>query len=401
MRILITYAGLYPHVGGISTHISLLAKGLRELGHEIDFLTYSDLPSVLFTLFFSGPASLLGKVNPGLRNLYLSNVTRIVFRLAVAIKARSRNYDLINAHHIFCAIASEPAAKRLGVPMVLTVHTYHTYELVSPFVSGRLRFLETRSLEEEKKAYHLASHILAVDRRIGEYLRSSGVPNEKIGIMLNSVDTTEFSPRMDKRLFREQFGLPDDKPVILCPRRLVEKNGVVYPVKAGAILKERMKNFLLVYAGDGELRETILRLAKDLRLEENLMLLGFIDHDRMNMLYNAADVVVIPSVHSYGLEEASSISALEAMASGIPVVASEIGGLKDIIRSGYNGTLVPEKDERALADAVYIALTDMTYRDRIVQNSTACAKSNFSYITRARYFLEASAGMVSNKNNDT
>jgi len=205
--------------------------------------------------------------------------------------------------------------------------------------------------------------------------------------MLNPVDTDIFAPRPDKDEYRKLFNIPQNKAVILCPRRLVKKTGVKYAVLACVHLKNKIKDFVLVCAGDGREKTTIKELIKRHELEDNVLLLGAVEHNKMSNLYNAADVVVIPSIHVAGLEEATSISALEAMASGIPVVASNIGGLKDIIKTDFNGVLVPEENEKELADAIYEILTNRETYDSISHNSVEFVRENLSYISRAEFLI--------------
>ena len=83
----------------------------------------------------------------------------------------------------------------------------------------------------------------------------------------------------------------------------------------------------------------------------------------MKFLYNTADIVLIPSIHSDGLEEATSISSLEAMASGVSVIASDIGGLSDIFEDGSNGLLVPDGNVGALEKAILKLLNNFSLYD--------------------------------------
>jgi len=219
------------------------------------------------------------------------------------------------------------------------------------------------------------------------------VPADKIDIMFNPVDTDIFTPKSEKNKYRKLFNIPEDKTVILCPRRLVKKNGVIYPVLACVHLREKIKDFVLVYTGDGGERTTIEELIKKYKLENNVLLLGSVEHNnnKMNKLYNAADVVVIPSILSEGMEEATSISALETMASGIPVIASNIGGLKNIIKNKFDGILVSEKNEKEFADTIYAILTNKEMYESISHNSVGSVRGNFSYMSRTEFFIKVAA----------
>lgn len=387
MKMLMVYYGPYPHIGGLSTHMELVGRGLKNLGNEVDYLSLSSFPRFIQILFFTGPRYFLDKIWNGLGNFYFLYICNILFGLVLFYKAHYKSYDLISAQDISSSVTAGFIKKIFHIPVILTVHTYYTFEMISSGFLKKNSLIEKLSLNYEKKAYDLASHIITVDSRLCDYLISLNIPQDKINIILNPVDIDNFSPKDSKTSYRELFNLPDDKYIILCPRRLVEKNGVIYPLLACTYLKEHMDNFVLVYAGDGPERSNIEKLSRSNNLEGNILLLGSVNHECINKLYNASDVVVIPSVHIDGLEEATSISALESMASGVPVIASNIGGLKDIIKNGFNGVLVPERNEKELAIAIYELIKNKDMYEYISHNSIKDIENNFSYISRAEHFV--------------
>ena len=133
-------------------------------------------------------------------------------------------------------------------------------------------------------------------------------------------------------------------------------------------LLKKGKDFILIYAGEGKEKEILYNLISKYHLEDNVKILGYVSHNKIYEIYNMADVVVVPSVTHKGHEEGLGITALEAMSTGIPVVASEIGGLKEIIKDGYNGILVPEKDYIAIAKAIFTLKEFPELRNKLVEN---------------------------------
>lgn len=392
MKILMIYGGPYPHIGGLSTHMELMGTGLKKLGHEVDYLSSSSFSKPIQILFLSGPVFVLNKVYTGLGTIYYLYIASLMLSLKLLYKMHYERYDIINVHQLVAGVCTGLVRKMLfPMPIILTIHTYFTPEAISSGILKKDSFLEKITIKKEKKVYNIASHIMTVDNRLKDYVLSFGVPADGIDVMFNPVDTDIFVPHPEKNEYRKLFNIPEDKTVILCPRRLVKKNGVIYPVLASVYLKEKIKDFVLVYAGDGGERTAIEKSIKKYNLKNNVLLLGSVEHNKMNKLYNAADVVVIPSIHSEGMEEATSISALEAMASGVPVIASNIGGLKDIIKNGFNGILVPEKDEKELADAIYEILANKEMYKNISHNSVEYVRENFSYLTRAEFFMKVVA----------
>jgi len=221
-----------------------------------------------------------------------------------------------------------------------------------------------------------------------------GVPGDRIEVVYNPVDTDSFQPSSDKDKFKPTFGIPNNRKVILCARRLVEKNGVVYPVLALPQLKQWVRDFVLVYAGDGPEEDKLTKLVRRHELDDHVLMLGAVDHDRMHQLLSTADLAIVPSINVMGLEEATSISALEAMASGVPVVASNIGGLRDIIEDGVNGILVPPGQPLEIALAVRRLLEDDDAYRRIAENAAEYASENFSYLSRAQALVRIANRLI-------
>ncbi len=152
---------------------------------------------------------------------------------------------------------------------------------------------------------------------------------------------------------RAAWNVPENKFVLFCPRRLVKKNGVIYPALALASMKELdRERFLVLHAGEGGERAEMERIIRERQLADHVRLLGGQDPEAVRELYRLADAVLVPSVHSENVEEATSLSALEAMASGRPLIAGRVGGLAEMVRDGETGLLVPAADPEALAAAI-------------------------------------------------
>ena len=98
--------------------------------------------------------------------------------------------------------------------------------------------------------------------------------------------------------------------------------------------------------------EDMKKKARELGVEDRVTMLGAVDHKDMIRYYALSDIVLVPSIYSAGVEEATSISALEAMGSGVPLIACAVGGLKEIVEHGKDGLLVEEKNVEELSDAM-------------------------------------------------
>ena len=176
--------------------------------------------------------------------------------------------------------------------------------------------------------------------------------------------------------------------MLFCPRRLVKKNGVIYPSLALATMSpgERSR-FLLLHAGEGGERAEMERIVAENHLEENVRLLGGQGPDAIRQLYRLTDIVLVPSVHSENVEEATSLSALEAMASGRPLIAGAVGGLAEMVVDGENGLLVPA-DAKALAAAILRLAAAPELGSRLAAAARHYVVENHSHLRAAAAYVE-------------
>jgi glycosyltransferase involved in cell wall biosynthesis len=171
------------------------------------------------------------------------------------------------------------------------------------------------------------------------------------------VDTSRFEPSREiRRTVREALTI-GDAPCVFSAGRLVRKKGFEVLIDAARQLRRVYPNVRVLIAGDGDLRAELAARAAD--TSGVVTLLGNQSQDAIARLAAAADVIAVPSVH----DEAGNVDglpnfALEALASGTPVVATRVGGLPDAIEDGVTGRLVPEGDAAALAAAIAALLTD-------------------------------------------
>ena len=379
MNILLATIFEYPHTGGLSTHMQTLKAGLEHWGHRVDTLSFSDLPLVTRKYFVQAPSFLLNQRRQG--SGFVWSQRRRMAYLRTLIKQVKNRYDVVGAQDVYAALA----AIQNNCPTVLTVHGYMAREAVSKGTvlpdSPEMAELE----ETEKAAYTQAKRVVTVDRRIHDYIQElTGV--DPIAIH-NFIDTEAFKPnKANKVAYRKDLGLPETAEILFVPRRLTEKNGVIYPALAMPQLLKRHPEALLIYAGDGEEKGYLQNIIAQRQLQKHIRLLGAVPHAHMQKYYAASDVVLIPSVHSAGVEEATSIAALEAMGSKTPVVASAVGGLKEIIDHKKTGLLVQEKNIPDLVEAVDKLLRDRTFSESLADCARQKIEAEFSHIRCAQKY---------------
>lgn len=380
MKILITTVFDYPHAGGLSTHVTTLKAGLEARGHEVDVLSISDVPGWQSKFIARGPSFVLNKVKKG-KGILWSRKARQNMLQTLIEKNKHKNYDIINAQDVFATFASIAS----GIPTVSTVHGYMAFEAVSAGSveenSEEAKFLQ----EMEIKAYSQTRKVITVDQRIKDYVKKqAGVEGTAIR---NFIDIHDFKPAVEKKAeLRQKHGFSEDDLVFFVPRRLTKKNGVIYPTLAFPKVLEKFPNAKLVYAGMGEAFEELKALVAEKGLENQVTLLGAIPHKQVKDFFALADVVLVPSIHSAGVEEATSISALEAMGSGIPLIACAVGGLKEIVNHEKDGLLVEERNTGELEDAMIYLLENPETGAALAKRARQKIEEEYSHLAAAEKY---------------
>lgn len=202
-------------------------------------------------------------------------------------------------------------------------------------------------------------------------------PEVQPEIISMGVDTTKF----DRKYYVPEYFGQNGKKVVLFVGRLVEIKGVSYLIDA---MKEI--DGLLVIVGDGPIRSELQKKAEG--LGDKVIFLGAKSHDELKCVYASSDLFCAPSVTTAkGEKEGLGLVILEAMASGLPVVGSNSGGISQLIQDGVNGLLCEEKNSHELAKKINLLLTDNAMREKILENSEKTVKK-FDYCSLAAKYVE-------------
>ena len=258
-----------------------------------------------------------------------------------AIKSSS----LIHAHghpYLSSLIAAK-IAKRYHKPFVLTQHNtfieynniWETVERLNDLVVGK------QVLKEAKK-------IIAVSNATRKYVLNLGADPEKVLVLHNGVDLNRFKPAPKLREeTRKKLGIHPHEIVILTVRRLVYKNGIDTLIEAAKIAIKKNSNIIFLAVGTGPDFNEVKAKIDQLGIGKNFKLAGFVSDENLPAYYNAADFFVLPSSSGEGLP----LVGLEALSSGLPLVATDVGGIKEVMIKGY-GKLVPPRNPEAMAESI-------------------------------------------------
>lgn len=254
---------------------------------------------------------------------------------------RRKQFDVVHAHWL---IPQGIVQSFFKMPYLVTGHGGD----VTSLNQGVLKVLKRRCLQR-------AGAVTTVSQPLKDILNEI-CSDKQIEIMPMGCDTKEFSPEYRKENYFGQNG----KPVVLFVGRLAEVKGVTYLIEA-----MKQVDAMLVIVGDGPLREQLQEQAKP--LGDKVQFLGAKAHDQLAEIYASADVFAAPSVRAKdGGVEGFGLVFLEAMASGLPIVASRSGGIPYLVHDGENGLLVEPGNVEELAGAIERVLENRDMRAELV-----------------------------------
>jgi len=249
----------------------------------------------------------------------------------------------VHGHPYPSSCVAVKIAEKFSKPIVLTQHnTFIDYGSFWNIVE------KLNDLIVGKMVIKAADKILVVSNATLNYVLSLGAKRQKTEVLYNGVDLERFKPEKRSKLkIRRTVGIPEDSFVLLTVRRLVYKNGVDTLLESAKMAIEENPHLLFLVIGSGPDREKINAKIREFRLEKNFRLLGFVPDADLPHYYKAADLFVLPSKSGEGMP----LVLLEAMACGLPVVATNVGGVPEIIDRDC-GKIVPPNDAADLAEAL-------------------------------------------------
>jgi glycosyltransferase involved in cell wall biosynthesis len=341
-RLCIVTHTFLPHVGGIEKVVYEQSKRLRQKSFDPMVVTNRiDTPK---SYVVDGiPVECYESLNTGFR-LGIPYSIPTVTSLETFLRAVQSN-KIVHAHgHPYLtSLLAAKLAKRYSKPFVLTQHnTFIEYDSIFNEIE------RVNDLTVGKQTLKEADKIIAVSNATKDYVLSLGAKPDKVTVLHNGVDLVKFRPIEGKRQeMRKKLGIAQDAVVALTVRRLVYKNGIDTLIDSANIAIKKNPRIVFVAVGKGPDSNSVKSKIEQLGIEKNFRLAGFVSDEDLPSYYNVADSFVLPSKSGEGLP----LVALEAMACGLPVIATNVGGIKEVMVKDY-GKLVPPNEPQLLAEAV-------------------------------------------------
>ena len=303
--------------GGLGVHCYELTHALASRGVEVDFY----MPRTEFEM--KGTTPRLIQVMPvhfgpyTARETYgpdfMGRVMQYNIRCAEEVEKnnRERHYDLIHNHDWLTIKAGILAKQRIHKPHVVTIHsTEYDRSAMGP---------NQQILDIERSGVHAADRVITVSHMMKKQLVDKfGLNCEKIRVIYNGVDPDKFRKKWEVRKYSKE-------KVVLFLGRMAEQKGPVQFLQTAQKVLSVMKNVHFVMAGGGDMLPYLINYSIQLGISDNVTFLGYLPESQLKEAYAKSDVYVLPSV-----SEPFGITALEAMASGTPIILSKTSGVSEI-----------------------------------------------------------------------
>ncbi|ASJ07859.1 glycosyl transferase [Thermococcus siculi] len=371
MKIALVSDWYYPKIGGVATHMHQLAIYLKKRGHDVSIVTNG---------LKTGKEEELEELGIGL--VKIPGVVSPVLGVNITYGLKSnkelgmflRDFDVVHAHHAFTPLALKAvkAGRTLGKATLLTTHSisfshesslWSALGLTFPLFSHYLKY---------------PHEIIAVSKAAKAFIEH--FTDSPIKVIPNGVDDERFRPisEKEKERVKEELGISGD--LVLYVSRMSPRKGPHVFINAFQNIAREKDEVTLVMVGSGEMLPFLRAQAKFLDIEDRVKFMGYVPDELLPKLYASADVFVLPSTMS----EAFGIVILEAMAAGVPVVTTTVGGIPEVVKENGSGILVPPGDEVALAEAVLKILHDKELAMKFGDAGRKAVESRYSWRVVAR-----------------
>ena len=371
-------------VGGISRHCFGLSKALVRMGHEVRVITL-EFPGAPDFEYVDGVSVHRVRIELGHPNFltWVLLFNHFMEKYAARLNSGDR-CDIVHAHDWLVSPASICLKYHLGRPLVSTIHSTEFGR------SQGLRGADSYTIDgfEWWSTFESSRVIVTSEsmrREVAEHFR---LPQWKIFKVPNGVDVDKFNVDFDREAFRRKY-VKGDERIILFVGRLTPQKGVRYLIMALPKILQRHPKAKLVIVGDGWLNDDLKNVASSTGRPDKIYFTGFLPEEELVRLLLCADVLVVPSVY-----EPFGIVALEGMAAGVPVVASNVDGLGEIIQHGRNGVLTYPANPESIAWGVDQVLSNPEYARYLVENAKSDVLGKYSWDAVARETLKVYEGVL-------
>lgn len=392
--------------GGMNVYVRDLARELGARGMAVDVFTRQQSPDAPAMRHFGPNARVIhlpaGPKSPYDKNQIYAHLPEFTDALVRFAERERINYSLIHSHYWLSGWVAHELQQRWGVPFA---HMFHTLGHMKNAVAASPQEMETElRIRVEEQVMQWADCLVAASPlEKAQMAWLYGADPAKIRVIPAGVDTERFRP-IPPETAKARIGIPQERKLILYVGRIEPLKGIETLFRAIAILAKETPCLcdnicVSIIGGEGEDTEAtrsaeeqrLRELREQLELRDLVTFLGSKDQDALPYYYSAAYVVVVPSYY-----ESFGMVAVEAMACGVPVIASKAGGLMYTIQDGLTGLLFPSSSPNALAEKLCLLLDEPELRDKMGENARQWAQ-RFAWVNIADQIVALYADLLSRR----
>ena len=359
-------------VGGIARVVHDLSKRLIKDGHEVTVVTYRDSADV--PEYENDKGVNVYRVDNYMihPNNFIDWIMQLNFNMlskAAEIINKEGGFDVIHAHDWLVTYAAKSLKNAYDIPIVATIHATE---------AGRNSGIhdETQRYINDTEwllTYEATEVIVNSNYMKNEIQRLFGLPFDKINVIPNGINLSNFTGIERDYDFRRQYAMDNEK-IILYVGRLVYEKGVQHLIAAMPKILSNYHDAKLIIAGRGGMMDELRAEASNLGLNDKIYFTGYLNSKQVQKMYKCADVAVFPSTY-----EPFGIVALEAMLAGVPTVVSDVGGLDEIVTHGVDGMKSYAGNANSIADSVTALLYDHQLATNVSKKAKQKVKEQFNW----------------------
>ena len=249
------------------------------------------------------------------------------------------DFDIVNTHLWTADVMGRLAAFLTGTPIVIS-----TAQNVDIWKKWWHRVID-------KLLAYRTNKIIAVSEAVKEYYHKQvGIPLSKIVCIPNAIETERYEKPGNVDYLYDELKISPDNFVLACIGRLTHQKGHHYLLESIKLVQDSLPNLRVLFVGDGELKDELIKHAKNLGILNMIFFMGY--RDDIAEILHLSNALVLPSLY-----EGLPLCVLEAMAAGRPVIATKVGGTPKLVEDGKTGVIVPPKDITAMAEAIRTVLS--------------------------------------------
>jgi glycosyltransferase involved in cell wall biosynthesis len=369
----------FPISGGTGAYVYYLSHSLQKLGHNVHVVArHSEDAEDVFE---------------GIKVHYRKGAGNVLTRYWRFARSATKKIEELNKQIGFDVIhANLPLVPSFAIPkdsakaLVCAVHSTWKGEAIvtrqsnpkelNPNEKMMLRF--NRLLRRyETKLMKRSDALIAVSRyTVGELTELYGIEEEKIHVIYNGVDVNKFKPRPDRAELRREFGLEEEKKIVLFVGRLYHRKGLEILLRSIPPVIQEFSDVKFAISGTGfkKKEQSLRNLAKQLEIEDYVTFLGYVPDEKLPSLYSASDIFVLPAIY-----ENFPFAILEAQATALPVISTKVGGIPEFLVDNENGFLIDPGDEKQLTQRVLTLLQDPKLAEEMGRRGRKLIEEKFAW----------------------